>query len=232
MKKTGLLFVFLLGVLLTPTKSTKAQTFQILANNTMNGAINGVVLGGAGMLIAGKKVNAPFTKNMDDLYALQVGLGLGTLYGVGMGAYDVVSSSGQSLLVSGFFNDATNTSAIILMDTFYGAAVGTVVSASITMLSDDPNLDAVQSGLGIGAYIGFGFGILDGFLIAERSTESIAYAPSPSNTALGLASIQFNESTSIGLVNPSLLPVLDVSKTDISQSLSPAVDVLNFRVNF
>ena len=75
--------------------NVQAQSVQILGSNTLNGAINGVVLGGASMLMTNKKVNAPFNKNLEDLYALQVGLGLGTLFGVGIGAYDVYSGEGK-----------------------------------------------------------------------------------------------------------------------------------------
>ena len=81
--------------------NVQAQSVQILGSNTLNGAINGVVLGGASMLMTNKKLNAPFNKNLEDLYALQVGLGLGTLFGVGIGAYDVYSGEGKDMIVSG-----------------------------------------------------------------------------------------------------------------------------------
>lgn len=233
MKKIGLLCLLYFGVIISPTTYTvHAQTVQILGNSTINGALNGVVLGGAGMLIADKKVNAPFTKNMEDLYALQIGLGVGTLYGLGLGIYDVASTNGSQLLVSGFFNDATNTSAILLMDTFYGAAVGTVVSASITLLSDDPSFQQVKSGLGIGAFAGFGFGIVDGFLIADRSSAPVAYATQPSGSAAGIATIQVNSATSVGLLNPTITTMLEITSEGISQTFTPSVDVVNLRLNF
>lgn len=78
----------LLGVLIcigTLSNPVQSQSVQIFSSNALNGAINGVVLGGAQMFLTDKKVNAPFNKNLEDLYALQVGLGIGTLYGVGMG---------------------------------------------------------------------------------------------------------------------------------------------------
>ena len=227
--------LLLIAILFMPaSKKTHAQTVQILANNTLNGAINGVVLGGAGMLMADKKVNAPFTKNMDDLYALQVGLSLGTLYGVGVGAYDVVTSGGREMLVSGFFNDATNSAAIVLMDTFYGTASGTLIGASVTLLSSNPNFDDVKFGMGLGTFIGFGFGVFDSFFLAQRSTEQapVAMNFSPQTTASGFASIQFNNATSIGLINPTLVQVLDISETSVHGSYASSVELLNFRVNF
>lgn len=233
MKKIGLLCLLILGVFnSSKTTSIHAQTVQILGNSTINGALNGVVLGGAGMLIADKKVNAPFTKNMDDLNALQIGLGVGTLYGLGLGIYDVASTNGNQLLVSGFLNDATNTSAILLMDTFYGAAVGTIVSASITLLSDDPSFQQVKSGIGIGAFAGFGFGIVDGFFIADRSSAPVAYASQPSSSAAGIATIQVNSTTSVGLFNPTITSMLELNSEGITRSFSPSVDLVNLRLNF
>ena len=232
MKKTAFFLLLILGVQFFPSQKAQAQTVQILANNTLNGAINGVVLGSAGMLIADKKVNAPFTKNMDDLYAIQVGLGVGMLYGVGVGAYDLASSGGQQMLVSGFFNDATNTTAILLMDTFYGAAAGTVISASITLLSSDPNLTDVKTGLGIGTYVGFTFGIFDGFFLADRSSAPISYSKTLPQAAQGFASIQFSNSTSIGVINPSISSFLEVDNGSLSQSVTPTIEFMNIRVNF
>ena len=146
------------------TTNSSAQSVQILSSNTLNGAINGVVLGGATMFITDKKVNAPFNKNLEDLYALQVGLGIGTLYGVSMGAYDVVTGEGRQILVSGFFNDGNNSSIIALMDTFYGAAAGGIIALSVSLVSNDPIIEAMQYGIGYGAFIGFGFGLVSQLL--------------------------------------------------------------------
>lgn len=219
---------------LSGTHSPKAQTVQILSNSTLNGAVTGVVLGGAGMIMTDQKVDAPFTKNMDDLYALQVGLGLGILYGMGSGVYDVASSGGRELLVSGFFNDATNSSAIVLMDTFYGAASGTLISAAITLLSSNPNFGDVKYGLGVGVFIGFGFGIFDSYVLASRSTApATAMVNVPYNTsANGLATIQFKKGSSVGFVNPSLIQTLVLDTNTFQTQLNPAVEVLNVRVNF
>ena len=112
---------FLLIALLVPATQSKAQTVEILAGNTLNGALNGTLLGGASMALT----------NSDDFYPLQVGLGLGTLYGIGMGAFDVVQGGGKPVLVSGLFNDGNNSSIIVLLDTFYGAAAGSIIVTSV-----------------------------------------------------------------------------------------------------
>ena len=224
-----------LGVILSVVfiqKPIQAQSVQILSSNALNGAINGVVLGGAQMFLTDKKVNAPFNKNLEDLSALQVGLGLGTLYGVGMGAFDVVTGEGREILVSGFFNDGDNSSIIVLMDTFYGAAGGGLIAMSLSLVANDPLVDATKYGMGLGAFIGFGFGVIDTFIIAERSSEPVSMTYYTPQTADGLASITFDNGASIGLINPSISSTLELTQTSFSQVYRPTVDIINLRVNF
>jgi len=225
----------LIGVILLfgiSTKEIQAQSVQILSSNTLNGAINGVVLGGASMFLTNKKVNAPFNKNLDDLYALQVGLGLGTLYGVGMGGYDVVTGGGQEILVSGFLNDGDNSSIIVLMDTFYGAAAGGLIALSLSLVSNEPVIEAMQKGSGVGAFVGFGFGVIDTFVIANRSSEPVSSVYSINDTADGIASISFENGSSFAFINPSILSSLELSQKDFSQVYRPTVELINVRVNF
>lgn len=225
----------LIGVIIfwaMPATKTNAQSVKILSSNAVNGAINGVVLGGASMFLTDKKVNAPFNKNLDDLYALQVGLGLGTLYGVGMGAYDVVSGEGRQILVSGFFNDGDNSSIIVLMDTFYGAAAGGLIALSLSLVSNDPIIEAMQYGTGIGAFVGFGFGVFDTFIIAKRSSEPVSFTNYIPTTADGFASISFDNGTSVGLINPTIFTQLELTSTQLNRSFQPAVDLVNVRINF
>ncbi len=225
----------LIGVILTLSISSNkatAQSVQILSSNALNGAINGVVLGGATMFINDKKVNSPFNKNLDDLYALQVGLGLGTLYGVGMGGYDVVTGEGREILVSGFFNDGNNSSIIVLMDTFYGAAAGGLIAMSLSLVSQDPIVDATKYGMGVGAYVGFGFGIFDAFFIAKRSSEPVIATNHLPDQAEGLASIAFDNGYSVGFINPTLITTLEFSDTNLSRNIHSNIELVNLRINF
>eukprot|EP00036_Acanthoecidae_sp_10tr_P010728 CAMPEP_0182920484 /NCGR_PEP_ID=MMETSP0105_2-20130417/3496_1 /TAXON_ID=81532 ORGANISM="Acanthoeca-like sp., Strain 10tr" /NCGR_SAMPLE_ID=MMETSP0105_2 /ASSEMBLY_ACC=CAM_ASM_000205 /LENGTH=91 /DNA_ID=CAMNT_0025057883 /DNA_START=16 /DNA_END=288 /DNA_ORIENTATION=- len=84
----SLTFLFLLA---TTTPKIQAQSVEIVAGNTLNGALQGTLLGGAAMGLS----------NSDDFGALRVGVGLGTLYGLGMGAYDISQAGGRSIVVSG-----------------------------------------------------------------------------------------------------------------------------------
>jgi hypothetical protein len=232
MKFTTTLLIGVCCLLSLGTVNSNAQSVKIFGSNSLNGAINGVVLGGATMFVTDKKVNAPFNKNLEDLYALQVGLGIGTLYGVSMGAYDVVTGEGRQILVSGFFNDGDNSSIIALMDTFYGAAAGGIIALSVSLVSNDPIIEAMQYGIGYGAFIGFGFGLVDMFMIAERSTQPIAFGNSGPTLAPGIASIDFENGNSIGFVNPTLTNIIQFDAASLKLNTQPTLEVFNLRMEF
>ena len=142
-----------------PYKAT-AQTINTLGENTLNGALTGTLLGGASMALT----------DDTDFYPLQIGLGLGTLYGLGVGAYDLLQTGGNPGIVSGIFNDGNNSTIIVLLDTFYGAAAGAVVATSVMLVANEPLVQGLQYGAGAGAIAGFGFGLFDTFVLADRST--------------------------------------------------------------
>ena len=76
--------------------------------------------------------------NDTDFYPPRVGLGLGTLYGLGVGAYDLLKTGANPVIVSGTFNDGNNSTIIVLLDTFYGAAAGAVVATSVMLVANEP----------------------------------------------------------------------------------------------
>ena len=151
--------ILVLSSVFQPNKAA-AQTINTLGENTLNGALTGTLLGGASMALT----------NDTDFYPLQVGLGLGTLYGLGVGAYDLLKSGGNPTVVSGIFNDGNNSTIIVLLDTFYGAAAGAVVATSVMLVANEPLVQGLQYGSGAGAIAGFGFGLFDTFVLADRST--------------------------------------------------------------
>jgi hypothetical protein len=170
--------------------------------------------------------------NSTDFSPLRVGVGLGTLYGIGTGAYDVAASGGQQLIVSGLFNDGNNTSIIVLLDTFYGAAAGAIITTSIMLVAEKPLVEGLQYGSAIGAWVGFGVGVIDAFALSERKTPPSAAYLTPSNSADGLVGIQFNEKTSIGLVSPSVIQTLRTNQTGLNTKINASVDLLNLKVSF
>lgn len=220
MKKISI-FTFLLFACVSPFSKSSAQTIELLAGNALNGAVQGTLLGGATMAITDNSDFAP----------LRVGLGLGTLYGIGVGAYDITDGEGQAVLVSGLFNDGTNSSVIVLLDTFYGAALGSVVVTSIMLVANERLDKGLQYGSGIGAWAGFGFGLFDAFVLAKRNYEPISTTLNPAN-ASGLLGLGFENGASFGFVNPSIIGTLQPSKYDLSANINPTVEVVNFRLNF
>ena len=217
------LFALLTFLLLSLSSLTSnAQTIELLAGNTLNGAMNGTILGGATMALT----------NSDDFYNLQVGLGLGTLFGIGMGGYDIVHGKGNEILVSGLFNDGNNSSIIVLLDTFYGAAAGSIVITSIMLVANEPLIDGLQYGAAIGAWVGFGFGLFDTTFLADRSTNPLASVQTKSDHASGLIGITLNENSSFGFVNPRLTQTLELTRNSYGRSINTTLDLVNFRVNF
>jgi len=212
-----------LVIIFSGLTTVKAQTIELLAGNTLNGAVNGTLLGGATMGL----------QNDDDFRPLQVGLGLGTLYGLGMGGYDIAYGNGQQIFVSGLFNDGDNTSIIVLLDTFYGAAAGAVIGTSVMLIADRPIVEGLQYGASAGAWAGFGVGLIDAFGFATRETPtSLAKRTNPENKANGLVGMQLDQRTSIGLISPSLMQTYEIQGAALSREFTPTLEVLNLTFNF
>ncbi|MBO6587436.1 MAG: hypothetical protein JJ953_15110 [Gracilimonas sp.] len=209
-------------IIFSASEATKGQTIELLAGNTLNGAVNGTLLGGATMAL----------NNSSDFAPLRVGVGLGTLYGVGVGAYDIASSGGQQLIVQGLFNDGNNTSIIVLLDTFYGAAAGAVVTTSVMLVANEPLVEGLQYGAGIGAWVGFGVGLIDAFALSKRVTPTSTAMKSSVPNADGLVGIQFNNKTSLGLVSPAITTTYQTTDSGLSRKFNPSVNFVNLKVNF
>lgn len=205
------------------TNLASSQTINLLAGNTLNGAVTGVGLGGAVMGL----------QNSEDFAPVRVGLGAGTLFGIGVGFYDVSQvSKGEQFYISGTFNDGTNTSIIVLLDTFYGAAAGTIVASSITLIANKPVVEALQYGSSAGAWVGFGFGLIDAFMFAKGpgdfSAESTVY-----NQAEGIINYTSeNKRVGIGLINPSITSFTRLETDIMERSTAFNMQLLNLNVNF
>lgn len=202
------------------SNSAKAQSIELLAGNTLNGTVNGTLLGGAVMGLT----------NDSDFAPLRVGVGLGTLYGIGVGAYDISQTNGSSMIVTGTFNDGNNSSIIVLLDTFYGAAAGSVIASSVMLIANEPIVKGLQYGASAGAIAGFGFGIVDSFILSERIIPGAA-AFKPSNSADGLVAVSFKKGKSVGFVSPSLFTSFDIRNDQIRTRYTPTVNLINFRLN-
>ena len=219
MKKVIIALILSL-TLLFGLKSVKGQSIELLAGNTLNGTANGALLGGAFMGLT----------NNPDFSPLRVGVGLGTLYGIGVGAYDISQTNGGSMIVTGTFNDGNNSSIIVLLDTFYGAAAGSVIASSVMLVANEPIVKGLQYGASAGAIAGFGFGIVDSFILSERIIPG-ASASVQSQIADGLIAVSFQDGKSVGFLSPSLIHSYDLRRGQLTTKYRPAVNLLNLRIN-
>jgi hypothetical protein len=205
------------------TNQASSQTIKLLGGNTLNGAVTGVALGGSVMGL----------QNSDDFAPLRVGLGAGTLFGIGVGFHDISKvSKGEQFYISATFNDGTNTSIIVLLDTFYGAAAGAIIASSITLISNEPIVDALQYGSSAGAWAGFGFGLIDAFVLAQGPGDFAADA-SGMQEADGLLHIAGKKKRiNVGLVSPSLISYRTIEAQALKKQTAFNLKLLNLNVNF
>lgn len=205
------------------TKQASSQTIKLLGGNTLNGAVTGVALGGSVMGL----------QNSDDFAPLRIGLGAGTLFGIGVGFHDISQvGKGEQFYISGTFNDGTNTSIIVLLDTFYGAAAGAVIASSITLITNKPIVDALQYGSSAGAWAGFGFGLIDAFALAQGPGDFSAGA-SKLQEADGLVHISGKkERLNVGLVNPALFSYNTFQDRALKNRTTFNMQVFNLNLNF
>lgn len=203
--------------------TTKAQTVELLAGNTLNGAMNGVILGGATMAL----------QNSNEFGPARVGLGAGTLYGISVSIHDIVKTQpGQQFYISGTFNDATNSSVLVLLDTVYGAAGGAVIASSFSLMLQKPLGTAVQYGSGTGAWIGFGFGLIDAFVLAEGPNFAQQISSYQNNNISGFLTYRNQEeSVQVGMLNPELIAQKEISKTSVSTTYYPSMQVVKLKIN-
>lgn len=220
MRTKVLLFIFFVAI--TFTGPIQAQSIKILGGNTLNGAMTGTILGGATMAL----------QNTNDFDALRVGLGAGTLYGIGVGVYDLSrTSTGEVYYVSGIFNDGDNTSIIVLLDTFYGAAAGAIVATAFNLIANEPVTESLQYGAGIGAWTGFGFGLIDGFILSQRPGDFAPEQPAASSGASGLIQISDKQKKfHLSLLDPGIYSLTVIHHSSITVKPVPALDVVSFNV--
>ncbi len=216
--------LLLLAAIAQPVQS---QAFRIVTINTLNGAITGTALGGATIAL----------KNEYDAYPLRFGLGLGTIFGLGTGFYDMSHYTGYGYQVRGVFSSANTTGTIIMLDTFYGAATGAVVGMAISLMGKNSDVvKGLQYGSGAGAWVGFAFGLVDAFaLSSQRSYDS--FYEDYSHTGLppaGLVELRSqNEQYAVGFFNPLLLQSLRThGQGDYSARTHLGLELTRFQVAF
>lgn len=223
-----LLSTIVLFIILSVTSVSNAQNAKILALDTFIGAANGTGLGLATMAL----------NNSADLGPLRIGAGAGTIYGLGLGIYDVTQSAGSGYMINGALSSASNSAQIVAMDTFYGSITGGLVGFAISLIGNSDLVDGLQYGSGVGAWTGFGFGLIDAFIISKGGSGydfsddgGYSYGPSPiaqSKSVSGIIQVDFNNGTQVGFVNPSVVQ----TRSATSYEVHPAIQFTNINVNF
>lgn len=219
MKNISLLTLLLLFMTVTLTEKSNAQTGALLGGNVLNGALTGTALGAATMGL----------QNSNDFAPLRVGLGAGILAGAGVAVYDIVTlPQGQEFFISGMFNDGNNSSIIILLDTFYGAAGGAILGSAVMLIGNKPIVDGLQYGSSIGAWTGFGLGLFDSFFYAERNSDFISSNILNRNSLIEIDNNNFK----VGLISPDLVSQLSLDSDQLKYDFAPALNMVSFRAQF
>ena len=200
-------------LILTTSAGTHAQGLQTLAGSTLVGSANGALLGIGTMALT----------NSTDLAAIRVGIGSGTLYGLGIGAYDITARQiGSGYRVEGMFNSANYSAMIVLLDTFYGGLTGSIVGTALQLMADKHLIEGIQYGSGVGLWGGFAFGLADVFLFSD---------PIPSFGAMSVPA-QPNQRVSVRVMQPTLVSTPSLQNGNATLRWEPALDVARVTIRF
>ena len=213
--KKYLLLTFLVSILFYSSFSTsKAQSARLIGENMLNGALTGTILGTAAMGL----------QDSNDFTPLRIGLGAGIIAGTGIATYDVSTlPTGQQFFISGLFNDGTNSSIIVLLDTVYGAGVGAALGSAVMLISNQSILDGLQYGVSIGAWAGFGVGLVDSFILAERNEDFVSNRLSNQSSLFQID----GENTALSLIQPDLFHYASVGNNSLSVKTTPAITLFS-----
>lgn len=216
------ILTFCLSVLLASapfTDKAHSQTTDLLAGNVLNGAVTGTFLGAAVMGL----------QNDDDFAPLRIGLGSGILAGTGVAIYDVATlPQGQQFFISGTFNDGNNSSIIILLDTLYGTGGGAVLGTAFMLIQNKPVVEGLQYGGSAGAWAGFGFGLIDAFMLSERNRDFTSHSLMNRSSLIEYSAGNLN----IGIGEPALYQTKKVSNHSLVNTYEPGVKFLSVSKSF
>jgi len=219
MKKSFIIVISAFILFCSNVENSKAQSARLIGENILNGALTGTILGTATMGL----------QDDNDFTPLRVGLGAGILAGTGMAIYDVTSvPKGQQFFISGLFNDGTNSSVLILLDTLYGASVGAAVGSAIVLIGNQSILDGLQFGASAGAWAGFGLGLVDSFVLAEKNDDFVT------NRFINRSSLFQYEGngTTLSFIQPGFFQQVEISKNTLGLETSPSVHLISFQKTF
>lgn len=210
-------FLFLLSAL--PIKQASGQSAELIGGNILNGAVTGTILGTATMGL----------NNSGDFTALRIGLGAGILGGAGIAIYDVATlPRGHQFFISGTFNDGSNSSIVILLDTVYGSALGAALGSAVMLIGNKSIVDGLQYGASAGAWAGFGFGLIDSFTLSERNRDFVSETTEGRSAFFQLK----RESSTFQFLKPDLAAQTVFEDGYMGVEVSPVINVVSFSTRF
>lgn len=217
MKKITLLLTAVF-IFFTTIKVQAQTSGHLIGGNIVNGAVTGAILGTATMGL----------QNSGNWTPLRIGVGAGLLAGSGLAIYDVATlPQGQQFFISGTFNDGTNTSVIILLDTVYGAGLGATIGAAVSLIGNSSFLNGVKYGASAGTWAGFGYGLIDAFALAERNRDFISGTFSRSSL------LEFQtDAGNIGIGEPAIFQTLSTGAQSLNYKLDMGVNLLSLKGTF
>jgi len=219
--KKRLLTVLLFLSLFFPGIKSQAQALKVVLSDTFIGTFNGALLGGGTMLL----------RNNSDLGPMRFGVGFGTLYGLGIGFYDMSKITPNTpYRVNGVVNTAGNSATLILADTFYGGATGTLVGMAVSLMANSQLDEGLRYGAGIGVWSGFAFGIVDALVISKSKYQSKYGHYRLSDATPGIIKVQTGSQTDISFLNPDVIQVKSIRNQLPVASYKLAMNLVNVRV--
>lgn len=200
-----------------------AQALKVTAGNTVLGTATGTMiwLGVMGL------------QNTDNFTPIRIGIGAGTIFGLGVGIYDVAQMGEFGYYsVEGLFNSTEYSGLIILMDTFYGGVTGAVLGMAVSLMSYDPILNGIRYGGSLGILGGFAFGLADAFYFSSN-TGTFASLQKPANQVDGLINVTA-KNLDLGLIHPAIYSQKSYNSGLglTTTSLQTGLQVAHLKVNF
>jgi len=225
---TIVLALSLFTMVFTCNIANAQDVLKILASDTFIGTFNGALLGGGTMALA----------NNSDLTPMRYGVGFGTLYGLGVGAIDLTDAQKNSpYTVHGVLNNADYSTQIVLLDTFYGGATGSIIGMAISLIANKSVVKGLQYGSGAGVWAGFGFGLIDSFYLSKTGyrfkKDSFSNTVSNSTTDnSGFVQIQTSKSSTLSLLSPMTLSTLQKTSYGYKMNYHMGLQVAQLNIAF
>lgn len=211
-------------ILLASFANLQSQALKITAGNTAIGALNGALLGLGGMGLA---------NNTENLVPLRVGVGIGTLYGLGMGISDLYQNDPAFGNPShyGLFHGSEYLTMITLFDTMYGGATGSVVGMAVALIGGTSIKKGFTQGGSIGLFGGFVFGLVDAFYLSKNRTGSIQDSDYTTDSD-GFVTLSVNSNLRISFIQPQMSNYMERKQGATRQTHAITMQIAHINYRF